>query len=57
MKKYMRLSLLLLFFTPFLFSCRSSSMPCPSFGHSKANAYQLGNGPKVKYDKNGIIKK
>ena len=41
-----------------LSSCRSHVMPCPSFSHAnKEEAYQLGNAPAIKFDKNGRIKK
>lgn len=41
-----------------LSSCRSHVMPCPSFSHvTKEEAYQIGNGPTVKFDKNGRVKK
>jgi hypothetical protein len=47
----------LLLFT-FLFSaCKTTTMPCPSYSTKKEDAFQLGGGPEVKYDKNGRIKK
>jgi hypothetical protein len=41
-----------------LSSCRSHVMPCPSFSHlSQEEPNKIGNGPEVKFDKNGRIKK
>ncbi len=41
-----------------LSSCRSHVMPCPSFSHvSKEDAYQVGNAPNIKFDRNGRVKK
>lgn len=42
----------------FLFSaCKTTTMPCPSYSTKKEDAFQLGGGPEVKYDKNGRVKK
>jgi len=41
-----------------LSSCRSHVMPCPSFSQvTKEEAYQIGNGPAIKFDKHGRVKK
>ncbi len=41
-----------------LSSCRSHIMPCPSFSQvTKEEAYQIGNGPTIKFDKHGRVKK
>jgi len=57
-KSTFRLMLTLLVFTVWLSSCRSHVMPCPSFSHvTKEEAYKIGNGPTVKFDKNGRVKK
>ncbi|WPP51540.1 hypothetical protein [Catalinimonas niigatensis] len=56
-KNAAKLLVILILNSFWLSSCRSHVMPCPSFSHlNKPDANQIGNGAKVKFDKNGRIK-
>lgn len=57
LKGISKLLIILILNSFWLSSCRSHVMPCPSFSHlTKPEASQMGNGAKVKFDKNGRIK-
>ncbi len=56
-KRLVKLLLIVVLGSFWLSSCRSHVMPCPSFSHlTKPEASQLGNGAKIKFDKNGRVK-
>lgn len=56
-KNVVKLCIVLILSSFWFSSCRSHVMPCPSFSHlRKPEASQIGNGAKVKFDKNGRVK-